>query len=88
VSKLRGARISKLVDSMAAVRAVSPKFIQKLALGNREPDDTEDVAEDGKPITEDLMHVIASNMSLDIEWPHVDRRFVQLYRTLPGYKSM
>jgi hypothetical protein len=31
--------------------------------------------------------VIASNMSLDIEWPHVDGRFIQVYKTLPGYAN-
>jgi hypothetical protein len=80
VSTERAARISTLVGSMKAVRAVSPKFIQQLALGDRDAQEEE--------LSEDLMHVLAANMSLDIEWPHVDRRFIQVYETLPGYSRM
>jgi hypothetical protein len=70
VTRARAQRITKLVDSMQAVRSASPDFIQDLALGKQEPD---------------LMNVLAANMSLDIEWPHVDLRFVRLFETLPGY---
>ena len=72
VSPARAARITTLVNSMAEVRAASPAFIKQLTLGDEPP--------------EDLTNVIASNMSLDIEWPHIDRRFSQVYGTLPGYK--
>ena len=71
VPRARAQRISSLVHAMDEVRAASPAFIKELALGQEAP--------------EDLTNVIASNMSLDIEWPHVDRRFIQVYETLPGY---
>jgi len=71
VPRARAARITALVKSMNEVRAASPSFLKKLALEQEAP--------------EDLTNVIASNMSLDIEWPHVDRRFIQVYATLPGY---
>lgn len=73
VSPARARRITALVDSLAAVRAASPGFVQKLVL-------------DGAPDEpSDLTNVIASSMSLDIEWPHVDGRFLQVFKTLPGY---
>ncbi|MBS1119686.1 MAG: hypothetical protein H6Q90_1914 [Deltaproteobacteria bacterium] len=81
VSQARGERITRLVATMTAVRAVSPRFIQQLALGELPQADEADA------VPEDLMHVLAQNMSLDIEWPHVDLRFVRLYETLPGYSS-
>ena len=70
-SRARAERITTLVHSMSEVRAASPAFLQKLALGEEAPTD--------------LTNVIASNMSLDIEWPHVDRRLIEVYQTLPGY---
>jgi hypothetical protein len=70
VSPARAARVAALVGSMDEVRSASPAFVQQLAL------------EDERPT--DLTNVIASSMSLDIEWPHVDGRFVQVYKTLPG----
>jgi len=71
VPRARAARITALVGSMSEVRSASPAFIQGLALASEEPTD--------------LTNMIASSMSLDIEWPHVDGRFVQVYKTLPGY---
>jgi hypothetical protein len=71
VSRARAESITTLVHSMSEVRAVSPAFVKKVALGEEAP--------------EDLTNVIASNMSLDIEWPHVDRRFIEVFQTLPGY---
>jgi hypothetical protein len=67
----RAQRVTALVHAMSEVRAASPAFLKKLALAEEAP--------------EDLTNVIASNMSLDIEWPHVDRRFIEVYETLPGY---
>jgi hypothetical protein len=34
---------------------------------------------------EDLTKVLAENMTWYVEWPHVDGRFIALFRTLPGY---
>jgi hypothetical protein len=71
VSPTRADHIAALVGAMDEVRSASPAFIQKLFL-EQEP-------------AADLTNVIASSMSLDIEWPHVDGRFIQVYRTLPGF---
>jgi len=71
VPPARADHIAALVGSMDEVRSASPAFVQKLALEQEAP--------------QDLTNVIASSMSLDIEWPHVDGRFVQVYKTLPGF---
>jgi hypothetical protein len=73
VDPARAARISALVAKLAEVRAASPAFLERLVL-----DDSGDNARD-------LTQVIASTMALDIEWPHVDGRFIRVYQTLPGY---
>jgi hypothetical protein len=36
----------------------------------------------------DLPDVIAASMSLDIEWPHIDRAFIRLVEVLPGYTQV
>jgi len=71
IAAARADHITALVSSMDEVRSASPAFVQKLALEEQGP--------------ADLTNVIASSMSLDIEWPHVDGRFVQVFRTLPGF---
>ncbi|HEX8111085.1 MAG TPA: hypothetical protein VF516_25320 [Kofleriaceae bacterium] len=72
----RAARISALVTKLTEVRAASPGFLKRLVLDSSRGDDP------------DLTRVIASTMALDIEWPHVDRRFIQVYQTLPGYRHI
>ena len=71
LSPERAARVTALVDSMKQVRSASPEFITGLALGEGEP--------------KDLPNLLAANMSLDIEWPHVDGKFNALLAILPGY---
>jgi len=71
VPRARAARLTQLAGSMTAVRAASPELLQELALDDKTPTD--------------LTSVLAANMALDIEWPHVDGRFVQVFKTLPGY---
>ena len=34
-----------------------------------------------------LLALLAANMTLDIEWPHIDRRFIRVFETLPGYRT-
>jgi len=76
VDPARAARISALVAKLAEVRAASPDFLKRLALRGSDGADP------------DLTRVIASTMALDIEWPHVDRRFIRVYETLPGYRHL
>lgn len=70
----RAERIATLAAVTAPVTATSPELVTALALGDED--------------TTDLPNYLVANMSLDIEWPHVDGRFVQVYKTLPGYRHM
>ncbi len=91
VPPARARRLSRLFTSVRAVRAQSPDFVRRLALG-----DSVEEAEAGAPAdtpptqladVHDLAKVLAANMTWYVEWPHVDGRFVQVFRTLPGYAT-
>ncbi len=101
VSAARSKRIDTMLASVRAVRSVSPDFVRALALGDATAEDLAAVppkeeGEDGAPSldralgvgnVDDLAQVLASNMSWYIEWPHIDRRFVAVYNTLPGLRG-
>ena len=53
----------------------------------RRGDADQESAED-KLRTDDLARVLAGNMAMYIEWPHIDRRFKQVYDTMPGRYAM
>jgi hypothetical protein len=72
VGKARAARLTKLAAAIEPARAMDPQLVTELALGD-----------DAK--TMGLPDILAANMTLDITWPHVDGRFIDVYKTLPGY---
>ena len=99
--KLGKAR-AKLVDSMLAsvraVRAQTPDFMRKVALGEATVDDAtppdaaapeEQKAADllGQGQVDDLSKVLAANMTWFIEWPHIDGRFNDVYASLAGFSK-
>jgi hypothetical protein len=97
--KLAPAR-AKLIDTMLAsvraVRAQTPDFMRKVALGEETVADATDpdaaAPEDqqaadllGRGQVDDLSKVLAANMTWFIEWPHIDGRFTDVYASLAGY---
>jgi hypothetical protein len=73
---------------MTTVRAVTPDFLKKMILGEHPPDAAADPdAEPDPKIAQsaDLANVLADNMGWYIEWPHIDGRFIRVFRSLPGY---
>jgi hypothetical protein len=92
----RASRIDSLLASVRAVRAQNPDFVRKLTLGEATVDDAVEPDTAPEPVAapkptdlgignvDDLAQVLAANMSWYIEWPHIDRRFVAVYRTLAG----
>jgi hypothetical protein len=78
VAASRAKHLDAMFASIVAVRARSPEFVRKLALG-----ESSDPAEVGK--VADLGNVLASTMTWYVEWPHVDGRFLAVFATLPGY---
>jgi hypothetical protein len=92
LSAARGQVIDAMLASVRAVRAQSPDFVRKLALGEAsvdaasDPDATEGATPDvlGRGKVDDLAKVLAAHMTWYIEWPHIDGRFVAVYATLAG----
>lgn len=99
LSSARGKTIDAMLASVRAVRAQSPDFMRKVALGEATMADATDPdaattdaqpADDrpadvlGKGEVDDLAKVLAANMTWYIEWPHIDGRFVQVFASLAG----
>lgn len=92
IGKARAARLDALLASREAVRAATPAMVRDLVLDQEdqaEPED--DLSDDEKAYraerakrTSDLARILAGSMVMYIEWPHIDRRFTQLYGTMAG----
>jgi hypothetical protein len=78
-----------MLAQLDTVRSQTPEFVRRLALG--EPmvgpfDDTKERDEYSRSGSgDDLPRLLAANMVWYVEWPHVDRRFIRLFQTIPGY---
>jgi hypothetical protein len=70
IPQARAEKVGAMLAAMKPVEDVPADQLEKLALGQLAPDD--------------LARVVAANMAWDIEWPHVDKKFLEVYRTLPG----
>jgi hypothetical protein len=82
VGAARAAHLDAMFASIVAVRAKSPAFVRKLALGEA---NVADVSDESRAVADDLGKVLAANMTWYVEWPHVDGRFLAVFATLPGY---
>lgn len=87
IASPRARRIEAMLASVQEVRAQSPDFVRQLALGEKTPADGDGDGDEAKPRDADLAKILASNMSWYIEWPHIDGRFVALYKTVAGVAS-
>ena len=76
VSEERATRLDALLASRDSVRAATPQVVRDLIL-DQETDDAD-------KSTSDLTRVLAGSMVMYIEWPHIDRRFKQVYATMAG----
>lgn len=86
VAPARARMFEALLASREVVRAAPPAFVRALVL--RQEDDVApaetDVSDASQQELADLTRVLAASMTMYIEWPHIDRRFLQLYGTLAG----
>ena len=80
-----------MLASFKAVRAQSPDFIRKLALGevtaaDADPGDehVQEADNEAKANAEDLTKTLAATMMWYVEFPHVDGMFVRVYNTIAG----
>ena len=78
----RGKRLDALLASREQLRAISPAFVRDAVLGETDPATLEP---DDRKLHEDLVRVLTEHMSFYIEWPHIDGRFIAVYRTVPGH---
>jgi hypothetical protein len=80
ISQARADRLDALLASRESIRAATPKMVRDLIL-----DQEEDVPQaEVTPEEGDLARVLAGHMAMYIEWPHIDRRFKQVYATMAG----
>jgi antitoxin component YwqK of YwqJK toxin-antitoxin module len=87
VDAARGKRIDALLASRTLLRAQTPKFVRDFVLASGRTFDAngEDAAD--KPELDLVKDVITRHMSWYVEWPHIDGRFVAVFRTLPGHHT-
>ncbi|CAN5724153.1 hypothetical protein BH11MYX3_BH11MYX3_16650 [soil metagenome] len=86
ISAARARKLDVLLASRDEVRSASPAFVRKLVLDQEDDampsNQDEDPAE--RLATDDLTRVLSGHMAMYVEWPHIDRRFQQVYETMPG----
>ncbi|MFT3697883.1 MAG: hypothetical protein QM831_32380 [Kofleriaceae bacterium] len=89
--KVDAARAKKLDALMVArneVRAVTPQFIRSAVLRDSVPEeDLSDSDRANLAKASDLARVLEENMSQYVEWPHIDGRFVELFKRMAGRKT-
>lgn len=96
VAPRRAGRLTRLTSAMRAIRAQAPGFVRRLAVGEdagEESDTFKDAPAAVRGLYEnpggaDLAKLLAAHMTWYIEWPHVDGRFIQVLRTVPGYDTV
>jgi hypothetical protein len=89
----RAKRLDKIAASFKAVRAKTPEFARKLALGERviptedgETTNYDNYFDEGDiELAKDLPSLLAEHMAWYIEWPHIDGKFVEVFYTLAGH---
>jgi len=87
------ARRAKALDAVAAstqsIRSATPEFLKKVLAADDANDDRSDadaqIIAQMKLSREDMSRVLVSSMAWYVEYPHVDGRFIALFKTLPGY---
>jgi len=91
IAPARARRLDVLLASRDRIRAATPAMIRDLVLGQEDArpdsdrDDTDDAnAREQRKHASDLVRVLAGSMAMYVEWPHVDRRFDEVYATMAG----
>jgi hypothetical protein len=88
ISRERAARLDALLASRETIRAVTPQAVRDIILDEEEDvgsgDGEDDYAKKRRLESSDLARMLAGHMAMYIEWPHIDRRFKQVYATMAG----
>jgi hypothetical protein len=84
----RAARLDAVLATRAQVGVITPAFVRAAVLGDEAeavPTADEDEYQAAKrAMAGDLGRVLAENMTMYVEWPHIDGRFVALFATMAG----
>ena len=89
VSAARAARLDELLASRDQIRSATPQVVRDLILDQEDDvpqadDDASAEARQARLERDDLVHILAGHMAMYIEWPHIDRRFKEVYETMAG----
>ena len=96
VAAPRAKLLDKLLAAKDQVHAMTPQFIRAAVLkeegiedGDDAPitDDDQDYVRERKERAQrmkDMAGVLQANMGMYVEWPHIDGKFVELYKAMPG----
>ncbi len=88
VSTARAAKLDTLVAERDKVRALTPQFVRTAVLGEEDAAKTGDDMLDSEKrrlaAASDMTRVLASNMAMYLEWPHIDGKFEKLYGAMAG----
>jgi hypothetical protein len=94
ISATRAKRLDALLASRDTVRSATPQIVRQLVIDQEDDVPTADDADlDADEIARrkaialeksDLARILAGSMAMYVEWPHIDRRFTQLYATMAG----
>jgi hypothetical protein len=82
VTGARATELDALIADRDRVHAIPPAFVRARVLG--EAGATAALSAEDRARVADMTRILASNMSMYLEWPHIDGAFVQLFATLPG----
>ena len=78
-----------MTASTQSIRSATPEFLKKVLAADDANDDRSDadaqIIAQMKLSREDMSRVLVSSMAWYVEYPHVDGRFIALFKTLPGY---
>jgi hypothetical protein len=87
VAPARAAKLDALLAARDQVRALTPQFVRSAVLHEEIPEDQlSDTDRENLKRADDLTRVLEENMSMYLEWPHIDGRFVQLFQRMAGRK--
>jgi hypothetical protein len=90
VTPARSAVLDALVAARAKVRAATPAQVRELVLAGVGEDGDDDSGSDAadrdarRQASADYAGLLASEMRMYIEWPHIDGKFLALFHTMPG----
>jgi hypothetical protein len=92
VSDARGKRIDAMLAEVRDVRSESPEMVTKIVLGEETVDEAAereanpaDMINGHTQSPKDLAKLLATSMTWYVEFPHVDRRFTEVFQTMAGY---